>query len=119
MSHKTPTYWIEALVNIREDLVAAERSENQGSQDPALAKDTSHSSDSPRLPSAHPVVSPTPPSTPVLTSATHARRWSPTALVLRFSQAIKHLLVVIVVLGIALLAAFFLAAYRRIAAQTI
>jgi hypothetical protein len=113
-----PTYWVDALLNIREELVAAERGENHAPQGPALARAANHSSDAPRLPSVHPVVTTNPLSTPVSTNTASTRRWSPAALVLRFGQAIKHLIVVIVVLGIALLAASFLAAYRRIAAQT-
>jgi hypothetical protein len=118
MSHKTPTYWVDALVKIREELVAAERGENRGSQNPVLAGIANHSSDAPGLPSAHSAVTTNTRSMPVSTTAASARRWSPAALVLRFGQAIKHLAVVIVVLVIALLAASFLAAYRRIVAQT-
>lgn len=119
MRHKEPLYWVDALVNIREELVAAESGEDRGSRDPALPKATHQSSDSPKLPSAHPNAGPIPPSIPVSTPATRPRKWSPAALLLRFSQAIKHRVVVIVVLGIAFLAATFLTAYRRIAAQTV
>lgn len=119
MRHKEPIYWVDALVNMREELVAAERGDNRSLKNPVLANTVNHNSDSSRIISAHPVVTTNPPSPPVSTTVASTRRGMPAVLVLRFGQAIKHLVVVIVVLVIALLAAFFLAAYRRIAAQTI